>query len=400
MRRCENDHEAPADAKFCPECGAPLPAQRAAEGVGEPDRQHETEIKETLGPSVENTREEPQPQIGGGSPEPSPFRASAPPTSGGSEARFAWARGARRQASTRRGQLIAAVVLGVVGGTLIAVGGTGASHAVSAARAEPAKVESDHVLSPPSTVVSDEPETQKPTRYGQLLPPGTTSAEAGKAACSSYGRAVNAWASLADARLASSSGATRDAYAAFDYASSINWIDKQHRKSFEKEIFNISRRTLTKLTKRGGLSRSFIHQYQGDALFVCRLGRDYRRISARLGDLDSRRETLSALAASKPWYPRGWNEYFNDERLAWRWQANPACASDYFATACWGIDVMSEDGCGYIYVEVTILDRAGQAIDFSNDSLNGIEPYQVAKMTFESFEETAQRARLAEIDCY
>jgi hypothetical protein len=133
---------------------------------------------------------------------------------------------------------------------------------------------------------------------------------------------------------------------------------------------------------------------------VCRLGTIYKQLDHRLASLDTRSADITGLAAAKPWYPRGWYEYSDDASVAWRWRDKASCVGDYFGSACWGMDVLAEDGCDDLYVEVTILDRGDNAIDYANDALSGLQPGEIAKLSFESFNEAAASARLSEINCY
>lgn len=86
--------------------------------------------------------------------------------------------------------------------------------------------------------------------------------------------------------------------------------------------------------------------------------------------------------------------------VGWRWlQRNEYDCS--YGDACWGMEVVPKDGCANsLYVELTLLDGSGANVGLDNDSSNAVNPGQRAILVFESFEDRAASARVAEISCY
>lgn len=105
-------------------------------------------------------------------------------------------------------------------------------------------------------------------------------------------------------------------------------------------------------------------------------------------------EEQAALEAATAWIPEGWNQY-GGENIYWQW--NRDCDNSY--TGCYGMDVVTKDGCSNLYVEIQLVDADGNAVGFSNDTIGALDPEQVAKLDFSSYEENAS-ARMAEINCY
>ena len=105
-------------------------------------------------------------------------------------------------------------------------------------------------------------------------------------------------------------------------------------------------------------------------------------------------EEQAALEAANAWIPEGWNQY--DETTYWQWTDD--CDGSY--TGCHGMDVITRDGCSGLYVELQLLDSAGNAVGFTNDTLGSLDPGQVAKLDFSIYEDRAASAKLAEINCY
>jgi len=85
-----------------------------------------------------------------------------------------------------------------------------------------------------------------------------------------------------------------------------------------------------------------------------------------------------------------------DDGVAYRWDTSPECTLE----RCWGMFLVTRDGCGNLYVELTVLDREGTVIGYTNDSLSEIRPGEQAAMTFDAVEAGADKARLADVSCY
>ena len=67
--------------------------------------------------------------------------------------------------------------------------------------------------------------------------------------------------------------------------------------------------------------------------------------------------------------------------------------------ACWGVEVIAKYGCGSLYVELTVLDSGGSVVGMTNDTASGMLADEHAKLTFNSPEDGAQKARMSEINC-
>lgn len=109
----------------------------------------------------------------------------------------------------------------------------------------------------------------------------------------------------------------------------------------------------------------------------------------------------ASRAPAAPWWPSDYNAYPSDPSVAWRWMEPNEFNCTYSDGSCWGMEVIARDGCSSsLYVELTILDSSGAAIDYTNDVAGSVTPGQHAKLEFDTFDEDADKARLAEISCY
>lgn len=85
-----------------------------------------------------------------------------------------------------------------------------------------------------------------------------------------------------------------------------------------------------------------------------------------------------------------------DGSLAYRWDTSPECD---IADRCFGMYVASRDGCSTLYVELTILDKNGTVIGSTNDTASGLRPQETAKLVFDTVENEADTARIADVRC-
>ena len=62
--------------------------------------------------------------------------------------------------------------------------------------------------------------------------------------------------------------------------------------------------------------------------------------------------------------------------------------------------IVTRDGCpSGIYAEIAILDKSGVQIDYTNDTTTRVLPKAKVKLTFDTFNEQADQARIGEISC-
>jgi hypothetical protein len=62
--------------------------------------------------------------------------------------------------------------------------------------------------------------------------------------------------------------------------------------------------------------------------------------------------------------------------------------------------IVTRDGCPRgIYAEIAILDSSGVQIDYTTDGTTMVLAKAKVKLTFDTFNEQAQSARIGKIDC-
>ena len=222
---------------------------------------------------------------------------------------------------------------------------------------------------------------------------------AAAATCSRYKAVIDRWNGQATVDLAASGGVTNDPFAAADYRDRTTWLlTTDHASRLQVQVRAISTRRLRGLVRSRHLTPKMIGRFTADALFVCKELAAYKNTLGLVRSLDARAVEIVTEADLKPWYPKGFNEF--SDGIAWRWQSNPSCDTGLGA-ACWGIDLVVRDGCPTsVYAEVNISNTAGTAVDYSNDTLGGLESGQTGQVTFESFDSGAHTVRLSDISCY
>jgi len=95
---------------------------------------------------------------------------------------------------------------------------------------------------------------------------------------------------------------------------------------------------------------------------------------------------------------RSWQGPINTVEFKWIKPKNITCDSGY--ERCWGIRVRSTEGCSSgLYVEINIEDSAGTIIDWSNATLPALPADQIGELTFGTFDDRADVARVVDISC-
>jgi hypothetical protein len=100
------------------------------------------------------------------------------------------------------------------------------------------------------------------------------------------------------------------------------------------------------------------------------------------------------------WIPSGFNSWSDDPNVSWRWLDNKEYSCDR-GEACSGVMIVAKHGCkNSLYAEISLLDKNGVQIGYTNDTLSSALAMQENKMIFNSYEKEASDVRLAKISCY
>ena len=108
-------------------------------------------------------------------------------------------------------------------------------------------------------------------------------------------------------------------------------------------------------------------------------------------------KNTQSLANSKPWFPDDFNAYPGNPNVAYKF-ADRRCS--YSSARCAHVDIMTRFGADNLYMEVNFLDADGSYVDYSNDTARNLDAGQIAKLEFVSFSDGAQRFQLGDISVY
>jgi len=104
------------------------------------------------------------------------------------------------------------------------------------------------------------------------------------------------------------------------------------------------------------------------------------------------------IAASAPWYPRGYFELVDG--LAGKWNTFSG-SSPCYDCSFWKMLVVSRDGCpGGVYVEINI-SQGGTVVDWTNDSLSQLNSGRKGQMIFENYPFVPNaKGEVSDASCY
>lgn len=202
-----------------------------------------------------------------------------------------------------------------------------------------------------------------------------------------------------------------DAWAAQSYASKNSWVgDATTYVGSYKNALNQVLVTLleSRISSAPGPEYNLAYDANADSwktkfvaygLANCNLDTVVATNLKTIQSFEDSRTALNELALSAPWYPKGFNEYADDANVAWKWSNGGSC--EYFSDACWHVQVITEVGCPTsLYVEITILDRRGNAIGYTNAVSGRVRAGKSAKLQLDSYDAGASSAELSRINCY
>ena len=123
---------------------------------------------------------------------------------------------------------------------------------------------------------------------------------------------------------------------------------------------------------------------------------DFLFIAAKA--LDKRIGAIKTRAKNLPWYPKDFRLF--ESNIAYRFLESSEHNCTYSGSRCWGVEIVTQTGCSNLYAEITILDSSDRNIGWTNDTATNVRPNERVALTFDSFEDGADKARLSEVTCY
>jgi len=201
---------------------------------------------------------------------------------------------------------------------------------------------------------------------------------------------------------------SQDPYSAKELTQKVSWWNSgiPFTEDVKNEVREIVALTYNNFMSEEGLEavkkddgKSISDEIDRDVIALCGLAASLTEVKSKASILSSLRSSLQYSASNIPWYPKGYSEF--ESGIAYKWLTyGQQFSCTYSSSYCWGLNVRSKLGCNSLYVEITILDSAGNNIGYTNDTTSGLQPGQTAKMIFDSFEDNASKATLAKVSCY
>ncbi len=140
-----------------------------------------------------------------------------------------------------------------------------------------------------------------------------------------------------------------------------------------------------------------LENYVTASMEACGLADRYAQSKKDVSKSVALGQTIRTEAAKKPWYPKGYKEYYPS--LAFK-EAN-FNVDCYSRCLYWRYDVISKDGCpGGLYLEVQMTDSSDRVIDWTNESIQSLAPMQKARVLFKTYEVSANTWDFSDVSCY
>lgn len=233
--------------------------------------------------------------------------------------------------------------------------------------------------------------------WTEIVKNGVLAGEVSQLICNDLDLMMKKQSKIIKDRLGVTEKPSKDAFDSADYLKTIDWPDFKHRENIIIEQLAISDPALINASSIAPNAIQ-LKEFLGDTLVSCSLDQDSLSVLAAAFTLDDRLSTMRTKAENLPWYPKGYFSYSGD--IAWRWLEGKEYRCSY-GDNCWGISIIAKKGCPTtLYAKITILDRNGVNIGYTNDLTSGLSSGQEARLVFEDFTPGAAKASLSEISCY
>ncbi len=113
---------------------------------------------------------------------------------------------------------------------------------------------------------------------------------------------------------------------------------------------------------------------------------------------DSKVDAVIALAAEVPWYPKGYEPTSQDDNVALQFLEGAAVHCDAF-TGCFQANVIVNEDCSTLYIELATETSDGTKVGYTNDILSGLSKGDKGLMTFDVTSDGTAKGEVTEVEC-
>jgi ribosomal protein L40E len=187
-------------------------------------------------------------------------------------------------------------------------------------------------------------------------------------------------------------------YKAASYVNKNDWVNDEPVAKFESQWEKVATTALNSVSGGQADQVKSIEGYLDASLKECKLQEQHQDQNESMSRINRNQSRVAALAASKPWYPKGFKEWFLDDNIAYKYNGKNSC--DNRSGYCWGYTVISQFGCpSGIYVEGNV-EQNGTIVGYSNDRLGSLPSDTKARMQLNYYGGSGtKQMRLIEMNC-
>jgi len=185
-------------------------------------------------------------------------------------------------------------------------------------------------------------------------------------------------------------------YKAASYVNKNDWVNDDPVAKFKAQWAKVGTTALNSVSGGQADQVESIEGYLDASLKECELQEQHQDQNKSLSIIKNRQSKVVSAAASKPWYPKDYKEYYPG--LAFK----PAKFSvdGGYGSYYWRYYVVAKDGCpNGLYLEVNITDNSDRVIDWTNESIQSLAPMQEARVVFKTYEDDANSWDFSDVSC-
>ena len=196
-------------------------------------------------------------------------------------------------------------------------------------------------------------------------------------------------------------GAVEDAYEARDLVSANSWAKELFLADYETGINSLLSKTLIDSSTWDESKfqidpDSWAGGFINLALDSCNLDLLYEDTHQAIRDLQAEADRVLSLAASAPWYPKGFEEVPVDNSFAYGLDVDKECSS--LAESCAVFKIVSQKTCSEVTIIVDFFDKNDREVDSTIGYLKSVSANEPKLANFSSLEK-AETFAITSLSC-
>lgn len=294
--------------------------------------------------------------------------------------------------------LVLSVLLVTACGGATESDGSAASESVSTSSTESQPTESPTPVDEMTPDLSSASPSPSATGFADVVVGGELTS---KEICSAYKKSLVSFQKTAEKRVKGSQGKVKDSYDAARFRKYNKWVKVDHSMKLEESLAALATDSLNEVSNGRAGSVNDLPAYLDASIEACGLSDLRGKAEDSVSRATTTGESIVAKANAKPWYPKGYNEWYGDENIAIKYTLAGGSPCGYSACRYGKAYIVSEYGCpSGVYAAANFSDSGGTVYDWDNDTLPALGAGKRGLLEFVSYGNRGSGSyQVVEISC-